>query len=99
MHPLILFAIFAVASAGGYFLVKGVPGRLHLPLLSGINAISGITALGALVATAAAVHYGSRVLGYAAIILSMAALAGGFAITHRVLKSFPGKKEGGEADD
>lgn len=94
MHPLILLAIFAVATIVGYFLIKNVPSLLHTPLMSGMNALSGITILGALTATAAATIYSSKVFGYAAIILAMINVAGGFGVTHRMLKMFSRKKKG-----
>ena len=91
LHPLILLAIFAVATVVGYFLIKNVPSLLHTPLMSGMNALSGITILGALTATAAAAQTGSKILGLAAIILAMLNVAGGFGVTHRMLRMFSGK--------
>ena len=93
MNPFILIAIFVVAAVAGYFLIKNVPSLLHTPLMSGMNAISGIVLLGALTATAAAVHSGSRAFGFAAIVLAMINVAGGFGVTHRMLKMFK-RKEG-----
>jgi len=93
MNPLILMAIFAVAAVAGYLLIKNVPSLLHTPLMSGMNAISGIVLLGALTATAAAVYSGSRVFGFVAIALAMINVAGGFGVTHRMLKMFKRKKE------
>ena len=97
LHPLILIAIFAVSSSVGYFLIKKVPSKLHTPLMSGMNALSGITILGALLTTAFAVNTGSKLLGFVAIITSMLSCAGGFGITHRMLRMFrPKKKKQGE---
>ena len=56
--------------------------------MSGMNALSGVTVLGALTATAAALSTGSRVLGAIAIFLAMLNVAGGFGVTHRMLKMF-----------
>ena len=92
LHPLILVAVFVAATLVGYFLIKKVPSRLHTPLMSGMNALSGITILGALTATAAAAHTGSKILGGMAVILAMISVAGGFGVTHRMLKMFQGKK-------
>ena len=91
MNPLILVAIFAVAAVAGYFLIKNVPSLLHTPLMSGMNAISGIVLLGALTATAAALHSGSRAFGFVAIVLAMINVAGGFGVTHRMLSMFKRK--------
>ena len=93
MHPLILVAIFVVSTALGYFLIKKVPSLLHTPLMSGMNALAGISILGALTATAAAVHTGSRILGYIAVVNAMVSVTAGFAVTHRMLKMFRGGKE------
>ena len=93
MNPLILIAIFAAAAVAGYFLIRNVPSLLHTPLMSGMNAISGIVLLGALTATAAAVHSGSRVFGFVAIVLAMINVAGGFGVTHRMLKMFKRKED------
>lgn len=91
MHPLLLVAIFVVATLVGYKLISHVPSLLHTPLMSGMNALSGITVLGALSATGAAVATGSRILGFIAIVLAMLNVAGGFGVTHRMLKMFSHK--------
>lgn len=92
MHPLLLVLIFIVSTIVGYIIIKNVPSLLHTPLMSGMNALSGITVLGALTATAAAVHTGNKILGYIAIILAMINIAGGFAVTGRMLKMFKHKE-------
>lgn len=92
MNPILLLVIFVVATLVGYKLIKNVPSLLHTPLMSGMNALSGITVLGALSATGAAVHTGNRLFGYAAIILAMLNVAGGFGVTHRMLRMFRTKE-------
>ena len=93
MHPIILVLIFIVATVVGYLLIKNVPSLLHTPLMSGMNALSGITVLGALAATGAAVSLGSKALGCLAIVLAMLNVAGGFGVTHRMLRMFRHKRE------
>lgn len=88
MNPLILIAIFIVATLVGYKLIGNVPSLLHTPLMSGMNALSGITVLGALSVTGLAVRTGNRVLGFAAIVLAMVNVMGGFGVTHRMLMMF-----------
>lgn len=88
MNPILLLVIFVAATLVGYKLIKNVPSLLHTPLMSGMNALSGITVLGALSATGAAVHTGNRILGYVAIVLAMLNVAGGFGVTHRMLRMF-----------
>lgn len=98
MNPLILIGIFAIATIIGYFLIKKVPSLLHTPLMSGMNALSGITVLGALTATAIAVSelnvVVGAVVGGLAVMLSIINVAGGFAVTHRMLQLFNRKKHG-----
>ncbi|NLG53362.1 MAG: NAD(P) transhydrogenase subunit alpha [Clostridiales bacterium] len=90
MSGIVLIAVFVLSSIIGYVLIKNVPSLLHTPLMSGMNALSGITVLGALAATGAAVATSNRVLGYIAILLAMINVAGGFGVTHRMLKMFKG---------
>ena len=98
MNPLILVLIFAVSTLLGYKLITNVPSLLHTPLMSGMNAISGLTVIGALVTTAAAIGLGSKALGMAAIILATINAAGGFGVTHRMLRMFKrSDKKGGGA--
>ncbi len=93
----ILLVIFVVATVVGYLLITDVPSRLHTPLMSGMNALSGVTIIGALLATAAALSGTNPVTGYIfgslAIILAMINVAGGFAVTNRMLKMFGRKKD------
>lgn len=93
----ILLVIFVVATVVGYLLITNVPSRLHTPLMSGMNALSGVTIIGALLATAAALSGTNPVTGYIfgslAIILAMINVAGGFAVTNRMLKMFGRKKD------
>lgn len=94
MNAVLLIVIFLAATIVGYKLIKNIPSLLHTPLMSGMNALSGITVLGALSATGAAVHTGNKLLGFLAVILAMVNVAGGFGVTHRMLKMFHKKEEG-----
>ncbi|NLB25847.1 MAG: NAD(P) transhydrogenase subunit alpha [Bacteroidales bacterium] len=99
----ILVVIFIVAAVVGYLLINNVPSRLHTPLMSGMNALSGVTIVGALLATATALSGSSPVAGYLfgslAIILAMINVAGGFAVTDRMLKMFGRSKQNDENDE
>lgn len=92
MSPLILVGIFIVATLLGYSIIKTVPSLLHTPLMSGMNALSGITVLGALTTVALLVRESRPVLasivGGLAIVLAMVNVAGGFGVTHRMLRMF-----------
>lgn len=91
MHPLLLIVFFIISTLAGYVIIKNVPSLLHTPLMSGMNALSGITVTGALTATAAALYTGNQAFGYVAIFLGMLNIAGGFCITHKMLKMFKNK--------
>lgn len=97
MKPVLLVVIFAAATVVGYFIIRSVPSLLHTPLMSGMNALSGVTLLGALAATAGAVSSGNKILsgilGGLAVILAMINIAGGFGVTHRMLKMFHHKED------
>ena len=89
----VLILIFIAATLLGYKLIKNVPSLLHTPLMSGMNALSGITVLGMITATAGAVAFDSRVLGFLGIVLAMVNVVSGFMVTDRMLKMFRGSKE------
>ena len=88
----LLILIFAVAAVVGYLIINKVPTLLHTPLMSGMNALSGITVLGALTVLAVALKEKSPVIsviiGISAIAFAMVNVAGGFAVTGRMLKMF-----------
>ncbi len=87
--PVILVAVFVVASVLGYLIIKKVPSLLHTPLMSGMNALSGVTVLGALIA--AILLHGNlplMIIALAAAALAMINVAGGFAVTHKMLRMF-----------
>jgi len=88
MSPWVLIVIFIVSAFIGYKLISSVPTLLHTPLMSGMNALAGITVLGAIYATAFAVNRGNWILVYAALLLAMINVVGGFGVTHRMLKMF-----------
>lgn len=88
----ILVAVFIVATLVGYKIINRVPSLLHTPLMSGMNAFSGVTVLGCLSTTALAVHLGSQILGFIAIVIAMINVVGGFGVTDRMLRMFHGSK-------
>lgn len=103
MKELLLVLVFIAASVLGYWIIRKVPSLLHTPLMSGMNALSGVTVLGALIAGATA--YGRQgepgmtamlVIALIAISLAMVNVAGGFAVTHKMLRMF--RKKSSEED-
>ena len=80
--------IFTLATFLGVALIQRVPPTLHTPLMSGANAVSGITIVGALVVAGAGHGWISTVLGFLAIVFAMMNVAGGYAVTDRMLEMF-----------
>jgi NAD(P) transhydrogenase subunit alpha len=92
-YQLILVIVLIVAAFVGYKIINRVPSMLHTPLMSGMNAFSGVTLLGCLVVTSLAVGFGSKLLGYLAIVLAMVNVVAGFGVTHRMLSMFRSDKD------
>jgi NAD(P) transhydrogenase subunit alpha len=80
--------VFTLATFLGYELIHRVPPTLHTPLMSGANAVSGITIVGALVVAGSDLGWISSVLGFLAIVFAMMNVAGGYAVTDRMLQMF-----------
>lgn len=80
--------VFILATYLGAALIGRVPTTLHTPLMSGANAVSGITIVGALLVAGAGFGWLSDILGFLAIVLAMMNVAGGYAVTDRMLKMF-----------
>lgn len=88
MSPVLLVALFIVSAVLGYIIIRNVPALLHTPLMSGMNALSGVTVLGAIIAAFTARGALALILALAAAALAMINVAGGFALTHKMLSSF-----------
>ena len=97
MNPVLLVILFIVSAVLGYVIIRNVPALLHTPLMSGMNALSGVTVLGAIIAAFEAQGWLALVLALAAGVLAMINVAGGFALTHKMLSSFV--KKGAKKDD
>ena len=93
MNPVLLVVLFVVSAVLGYLIIRNVPALLHTPLMSGMNALSGITVLGAIIAAFQSRGILALVLALGAAVLAMINVAGGFALTHKMLSSFVKKKE------
>ena len=100
MNHLILLIVFVVSALAGYKLISNVPGLLHTPLMSGMNAVSGLTIIGALAAAIAAVRLENKILGIIAVFFAITNVTAGFLITGRMLNMFSRKTDPGrDADD
>ena len=97
MSPVLLVVLFVVSAVLGYIIIRNVPALLHTPLMSGMNALSGVTVLGAMVAASQAKPGISIVLALLAAVFAMINVAGGFAVTHKMLRSFV--KKGDKKND
>lgn len=97
MSPILLIVLFVVSAVLGYVIIRNIPALLHTPLMSGMNALSGITVLGAIIACFASKGWLALILALAAAVLAMVNVAGGFTLTHKMLRSFV--KKGAKKED
>ena len=97
MSPVLLVILFVVSAVLGYIIIRNVPALLHTPLMSGMNALSGITILGAMIAAFSSKGTLALILALVAGALAMVNVAGGFALTHKMLSSFV--KKGAKKED
>ena len=97
MSPVLLVVLFVASAVLGYLIIRNVPALLHTPLMSGMNALSGVTVLGAMVAGFLAKTGICIVLALLAAVVAMVNVAGGFAVTHKMLRSFV--KKGDKKND
>ena len=81
------FIVFTLAIFVGYFVVWAVTPALHTPLMSVTNAISGIIIVGGMVQVGVGNNLAAW-LGGIAIFVASINIAGGFLVTHRMLKMF-----------
>jgi NAD(P) transhydrogenase subunit alpha len=80
--------VFALACIVGWQVVWNVTPALHTPLMSVTNAISGIIVIGGMLQVSGPPASPIVLLGAAAILLATINIAGGFLVTHRMLKMF-----------
>ena len=83
-------SVFVLACFVGYLVVWNVNPSLHTPLMSVTNAISGIILVGGMLFVSGAQPWvdTKSILTGAAIFLASINVAGGFLVTHRMLKMF-----------
>jgi NAD(P) transhydrogenase subunit alpha len=89
--------IMVLAIFLGIEVISNVPSVLHTPLMSGANAISGVIIIGGiiLVGHADLTRFSLElVLGILAMLFGTLNVAGGFAVTDRMLEMFKKKKKG-----
>lgn len=98
MSPVLLIVLFVASAVLGYIIIRNVPALLHTPLMSGMNALSGVTVLGAIIAAFTSKGTLALVLALVAAVIAMVNVAGGFALTHKMLSRFVKKGEKKEDD-
>jgi NAD(P) transhydrogenase subunit alpha len=81
------FTVFVLACFVGYMVIWNVTPALHTPLMSVTNAISSIIIIGALLQVSSDVTW-IKWLAAAAILITAVNIAGGFAVTQRMLQMF-----------
>jgi NAD(P) transhydrogenase subunit alpha len=81
------FTVFVLACFVGYMVIWNVTAALHTPLMSVTNAISSIIIIGALLQISSGDKAIMWVAGFAVLITSIN-IAGGFAVTRRMLEMF-----------
>ncbi|MBF0138516.1 MAG: Re/Si-specific NAD(P)(+) transhydrogenase subunit alpha [Magnetococcus sp. DMHC-1] len=80
--------VFVLAIFVGYQVVWNVTPSLHTPLMSVTNAISGIIIIGALLEISGPPGSMVTFLASVSVLIAMINVAGGFLVTHRMLKMF-----------
>lgn len=80
--------VFLLACVVGWHVVWNVTPALHTPLMSVTNAISGIIVIGGMLLTASPSPGLGSLLAAAAVLVASINIAGGFLVTHRMLKMF-----------
>ena len=81
------FTVFILACIIGWQVIWNVSASLHTPLMSVTNAISGIIIVGGMLQVGVD-HKPAAILGAIAIFVATINIAGGFLVTHRMLKMF-----------
>jgi NAD(P) transhydrogenase subunit alpha len=81
------FTVFALACFIGYMVIWNVSASLHTPLMSVTNAVSSIIIIGALIQISSSNTLLMAVAAFGVLITSIN-IAGGFAVTQRMLEMF-----------
>jgi NAD(P) transhydrogenase subunit alpha len=88
MTGFVALYIFMLAAFAGWVVIGGVPAILHTPLMSGSNFVHGVVVVGGLFALLNASNVLEQAIGFFAVLLGAGNVAGGFAVTIRMLAMF-----------
>jgi NAD(P) transhydrogenase subunit alpha len=80
--------IFMVTAFAGWVIIGRVPAILHTPLMSGSNFVHGIVVVGGIFTLLNADTPVEQAIGFVAVLLGAGNVAGGFAVTQRMLAMF-----------
>ena len=80
--------IFMLAAFAGWVIIGNVPAILHTPLMSGSNFVHGIVVVGGLFVLLNATTALEQAIGFVAVLLGAGNVAGGYAVTVRMLEMF-----------
>ncbi len=80
--------IFMLAAFAGWVIIGNVPAILHTPLMSGSNFVHGIVVVGGLFVLLNATTVLEQSIGFVAVLLGAGNVAGGYAVTVRMLEMF-----------
>jgi NAD(P) transhydrogenase subunit alpha len=80
--------IFMIAAFAGWVIIGRVPAILHTPLMSGSNFVHGIVVVGGLFTLLNASTVLEQAIGFVAVLLGAGNVAGGYAVTVRMLAMF-----------
>jgi NAD(P) transhydrogenase subunit alpha len=95
-NVLLVAYVFLLAVFLGVELIGRVPATLHTPLMSGTNAIHGIVVLGGMIVLGEADTWYLQLIGFLAVLLGAANVAGAFVVTDRMLEMFKKKPTAGQ---
>jgi NAD(P) transhydrogenase subunit alpha len=88
MTGFVALYIFMLAAFAGWVVIGNVPAILHTPLMSGSNFVHGIVVVGGLFALFNASTLTEQAIGFLAVLLGAGNVAGGYAVTDRMLAMF-----------
>jgi NAD(P) transhydrogenase subunit alpha len=88
MTGFVALYVFMLAAFAGWVVIGNVPAILHTPLMSGSNFVHGIVVVGGLFALFNASTVTEQAIGFFAVLLGAGNVAGGYAVTDRMLAMF-----------
>jgi len=88
MTGFVALYIFVLAGFAGWVIIGGVPAILHTPLMSGSNFVHGIVVVGGIFTLLNASTVLEQAIGFFAVLLGAGNVAGGYAVTDRMLAMF-----------